>query len=81
MTGFNLHSHDTGRYISPYGFAAPTPNLQRLAEQGILFRQAFCTNPTCSASRSSLLTGQWPHNNGMTGLAHRGWGLNDYSHH
>jgi len=76
-----LHSHDTGRYISPYGFAAPTPNLQRLAEQGVLFRQAFCTNPTCSASRSSLLTGQWPHNNGMTGLAHRGWSLNDYSHH
>lgn len=76
-----LHSHDTGRYIRPYGFGVPTPNLQRLAEQGILFRQAFCTNPTCSASRSSLLTGQWPHNNGMTGLAHRGWQLNDYGRH
>ncbi len=76
-----LHSHDTGRYVSPYGFDVPTPNIQRLAEQGILFRQAFCTNPTCSASRSSLLTGQWPHNNGMTGLAHRGWTLNDYGHH
>ncbi|MFO8009023.1 MAG: sulfatase, partial [Candidatus Brocadiia bacterium] len=44
-------------------------------------RQAFCTNPTCSASRSSLLTGLWPHNNGMTGLAHRGWRLNDYGQH
>ncbi len=76
-----LHSHDTGRYVSPYGFDVPTPNIQRLAEQGLLFRQAFCTNPTCSASRSSLLTGQWPHNNGMTGLAHRGWTLNDYGHH
>ncbi len=76
-----LHSHDTGRYVSPYGFDVPTPNIQRLAEQGILFRQAFCTNPTCSASRSSLLTGQWPHSNGMTGLAHRGWKLNDYGHH
>ena len=76
-----LHSHDTGRYVSPYGFDVPTPNIQRLAERGILFRQAFCTNPTCSASRSSLLTGQWPHNNGMTGLAHRGWTLNDYGHH
>jgi len=76
-----LHSHDTGRYVQPYGYAVPAPNLQRLAEGGVLFRQAFCTNPTCSASRASLLTGQWPHNNGMTGLAHRGWGLNDYGHH
>ncbi len=76
-----LHSHDTGRYVQPYGYAVPAPNLQRLAEQGVIFRQAFCTNPTCSASRASLLTGQWPHNSGMTGLAHRGWGLNDYGHH
>ncbi len=76
-----LHSHDTGRYISPYGYAVPTPNLQRLAEGGVLLRRAFCTNPTCSASRSSLLTGLYPHNNGMTGLAHRGWRLNDYGQH
>ena len=30
-----IHSHDTGRYIQPYGYAVPTPNLQKLAEQGI----------------------------------------------
>ncbi len=76
-----IHSHDTGRYIQPYGFAVPTPNLQRLAESGVLFRQAFCANPTCSASRASLLTGSWPHVNGMVGLAHRGSKLNDYSRH
>ncbi len=77
-----LHSHDTGRYIQPYGYAVATPNLQSLAEEGVLFRQAFCANPTCSPSRSALLTGQYPHSNGMTGLAHRGrWVLNDYSHH
>ena len=76
-----LHSHDTGRYIQPYGHAAPTPNLQRLAEQGVLFRQAFCANPTCSASRSTLVTGMYPHNNGMTGLAHRGFSLCDYRQH
>ena len=29
-----IHSHDTGRYIQPYGHAVPTPNLQRLAEEG-----------------------------------------------
>ena len=76
-----LHTHDAGRYIQPYGHAVPTPNLQALAEGGVLFRQAFCANPTCSASRASLLTGLWPHCSGMTGLAHRGWTLLDYKRH
>ncbi|MFO7958947.1 MAG: sulfatase [Candidatus Brocadiia bacterium] len=76
-----LHSHDTGRYIQPHGYAVPTPRLQRLAEEGTFFRQAFCANPTCSPSRAALLTGRWPHCNGMLGLAHRGFRLNDYGHH
>lgn len=76
-----LHSHDTGRYIQPYGYAVATPNLQKLAEEGILFRQAFCTSPTCSPSRSALLTGWMPHNNGMLGLAHFGFRLNEYQQH
>jgi arylsulfatase A-like enzyme len=76
-----LHSHDTGRYIQPYGHQVPTPNIQRLADQGMLFREAFCAAPTCSGSRACLLTGQWAHSNGMTGLAHRGWTLNDYNQH
>jgi N-sulfoglucosamine sulfohydrolase len=76
-----LHSHDTGRYIQPYGHQIPTPNIQRLADQGMLFRQAFCAAPTCSGSRACLLTGQWAHSNGMIGLAHRGFELHDYSHH
>jgi len=76
-----LHSHDTGRYIQPYGHAVPTPNLQRLAEQGVLFRQAFCAAPTCSPSRAALLTGQCAHSSGMIGLAHRGFRLHDYRQH
>lgn len=76
-----LHAHDTGRYIQPYGYAVPTPNLQKLAEEGVLFRQAFCVSPTCSPSRSALLTGCVPHSNGMIGLAHLGFGLNDYRQH
>jgi N-sulfoglucosamine sulfohydrolase len=72
-----IHSHDTGRYLQPYGHAIPTPNLQRLAEQGVLFRRAFCAAPTCSPSRAALLTGQWAHSSGMLGLAHRGFTLND----
>jgi N-sulfoglucosamine sulfohydrolase len=76
-----IHSHDTGRTIQPYGHAVATPCLQRLAEEGVLFRQNFCVNPTCSPSRAALLTGCYPHENGMTGLAHRGWSLNHYEQH
>jgi len=36
----DLYVHDLGRYCQPYGHAIPMPNMQRLAEQGILFRQA-----------------------------------------
>ncbi len=76
-----LHSHDTGRYIQPYGHAIATPNMQRLAEQGVLFRQAFCAAPTCSPSRAALLSGRSPHSIGMLGLAHGGWSMADYSRH
>jgi len=76
-----IHSHDTGRYIQPYGYPIRTPNIQRLAEEGVLFRQAFCAAPTCSPSRAALLTGQSAHSSGMTGLAHRGFSLNDYRQH
>src|SRR5579871_901013 len=76
-----IHSHDSGRYLSPYGYDVPTPHLQRLADEGTLFRRAFSVAPTCSPSRSGLLTGQYPHNNGMLGLAHRGFSLNDYRQH
>jgi arylsulfatase A-like enzyme len=76
-----LHSHDTGRYIQPYGHAVPTPNLQKLASEGILFRNAFSGAPTCSPSRAALLTGQPAHTSGMLGLAHRGFKLHDYSQH
>ena len=76
-----IHSHDTGRYVQPYGHAIATPHIQRLAEQGVLFRKAFSAAPTCSPSRASLLTGQCAHCSGMLGLAHRGFSLNDYNQH
>ncbi|NLF32156.1 MAG: sulfatase-like hydrolase/transferase [Planctomycetes bacterium] len=76
-----IHAHDAGRLIAPYGHAMPTPNLTRLAAQGMLFRRAFCCGPTCSPSRAALLTGQSPHATGMLGLAHRGFSLSDYDRH
>jgi N-sulfoglucosamine sulfohydrolase len=76
-----VHSHDTGRWVEPYGYPVQTPNIQKLAEEGVLFRKAFCAAPTCSGSRACLLTGQYAHSNGMVGLAHRGFPLKDYRHH
>lgn len=76
-----LHSHNTGRFVQPYGYAVPAPHLQRLAEQGVVFRQAFAAAPTCSPSRASFLTGTYPHVCGQFGLAHRGFGMPDYSRH
>ena len=76
-----IHSHDTGRYLQPYGHAIPTPNLQRLAESGVFFRRAYCAAPTCSPSRAALLTGQSPHSAGMLGLANRHFRLRDFKQH
>jgi arylsulfatase A-like enzyme len=76
-----LHSHDTGRYVQPYGYPVPTPNIQHMADQGVLFRQAFCAAPVCSGSRAALLTGQCTHETGMLGLAHRGYRLRHPERH
>lgn len=67
-----MHTHDSGRYLEPYGYAIPTPNLMQLAREGVLYRNAYCAGPTCSPSRAALVTGMMPHSNGMIGLAHRG---------
>ena len=76
-----MHSHNTGQFVQPYGHAVPTPNLQRLAEEGVLFRRAFTAAPTCSPSRAAFLTGMYPHSCGMLGLAHRGFAMPDYGPH
>ena len=76
-----LHSHDTGRYLQPYGHAVPAPNLQRLAEEGVLFRRAFNAAPTCSPSRACLLTGQSAHSCGQLGLANRDFFLQHPERH
>ena len=76
-----MHTHDSGRYISPYGYQIPTPALMKFAKEATLFRHCYCAGPTCSPSRAGLLTGYAPHENGMQGLASRGWQLNNYEHH
>ncbi len=41
-----------------------TPNLDRLAAMGVNFMRAYCPNPTCTPTRASLITGQWPSTHG-----------------
>jgi len=43
-----------------------TPNLDRLAAEGMRFRNAFVVNSLCAPSRASLVTGQYGHVNGVT---------------
>ncbi|TVQ27949.1 MAG: hypothetical protein EA383_01560, partial [Spirochaetaceae bacterium] len=48
--------------ISCYGNPfVKAPNLNRLASQSVVFRDAYCVQPLCTPSRASILTGQWPH--------------------
>ena len=46
---------------------AKTPNLDRLAKQGVSFTRAYCSAPLCNPSRISLLTGILPSNSGVYG--------------
>lgn len=70
-------SEDNGPELGCYGDAsARTPNLDRLASEGILFRRAFVPQAGCSQSRASLLTGLYPHQHGQIGLAT--WGFRMY---
>jgi arylsulfatase A-like enzyme len=43
-----------------------TPNMDRIGREGVLFRNAFCTNALCLPSRASFLTGAWSHTTGAT---------------
>ncbi|MDP6506871.1 MAG: sulfatase-like hydrolase/transferase, partial [Planctomycetota bacterium] len=46
-----------GCYGNPF---VHTPNIDRLAEDGILFEHAYCQSPICTPSRASFLTGRYP---------------------
>ena len=70
--------HDIGRHLSCYDRDLPaTPIITRISEEGVVFENHFSTCPLCSPARSSIQTGRYPHTNGMNGLTHRGFALND----
>ena len=76
-----IHTHDSGRYLQPYGIGTDNPNFMRFARESFMFHQAHCTAPTCSCSRTGMLSGMAPHSSGMFGLAHRGFHMEDFSKH
>jgi arylsulfatase A-like enzyme len=48
------------------GVKVHAPNLNKLASESVVFERAYVTHPVCTPSRSSLMTGTWPHINGCT---------------
>jgi arylsulfatase A-like enzyme len=63
---------DLGCYDSTF---YETPNIDRLAEQGLRFTDAYASCPVCSPTRASFLTGKYPATVGITNyIAGNGWG-------
>ena len=52
-------------YGEEVGKLAPTPNIDRIAANGVRMDNVYCTNSICGPSRSSILTGQFSHVNGF----------------
>jgi arylsulfatase A-like enzyme len=48
------------------GVKVHAPNLNQLASESVIFERTYVTHPVCTPSRSSLMTGTWPHTNGCT---------------
>lgn len=66
-------THDLGRHLGCYGLRhGASPNLDQLASEGVCFERFFATNPICSPSRGSLITGCYPQRNGLEELVNRG---------
>lgn len=67
-------TEDHGPHLSCYGDTViQTPHLDQLAGSGFQFLNAYVTESVCSPSRSSILTGLYPHQNGQLGLTTHGF--------
>lgn len=57
-----------GMYGSRLASLNPTPNIDKLAREGMIFDNVFCNNSICTPSRASIITGQYPQTNGVLDL-------------
>src|SRR5512141_1252020 len=63
---FVMSDDHAAHAISAYGSRVnETPNIDRLAREGMLFRSMYVTNSLCTPSRASILTGTYSHKNGV----------------
>ncbi len=72
---FIMSDDHTSQAIGAYGGRLAkldvTPTLDRLAREGVVFENAFCVNSICTPSRAAIMTGQYPHKNGVYDLGGR----------
>ncbi len=61
-------AHAIGAYGGRLAKVDPTPTLDRLAREGALLKNVFCTNSICTPSRATIMTGQYSHKNGVKTL-------------
>ncbi|MFT4032843.1 MAG: sulfatase [Siphonobacter sp.] len=61
----DISLEDIGCYGNP---AIKTPNIDQLAKDGLRFTNVYVTSSSCSPSRTSILTGRYPHNTGAAEL-------------
>lgn len=55
-----LSIEDTGQQVEPYDPYARTPNIARLAREGVTFLEAYSHSPVCAPTRSGIITGMYP---------------------
>src|SRR5215204_2398602 len=66
---FIMSDDHAAHAISAYGSKVnETPQLDRLAAQGVRMDATYCTNSICSPSRASILTGTYSHVNGVASI-------------
>ncbi len=66
---FIMSDDHAAHAIGAYGSRVnQTPNIDRLAREGMLLRNVFVTNSICTPSRATILTGQYSHLNGVPGV-------------
>lgn len=70
---FIMSDDHTSQAVGVYGGILaplnPTPTLDKLANEGVIFTNTFCTNSICTPSRASIMTGQYSQTNGVLDLS------------
>jgi arylsulfatase A-like enzyme len=69
-----LSSYQNTRWGDLRSSLVDTPNIDRIAREGMQFQNSFCTNALCAPSRATLLTGKYDHENGVTANINANYG-------